>query len=172
MTIAAENVAGTSEHQGETYYFCSPACKKKFDANPAQFAADEEKREVNAAAHSNGNSDGSLKNEDVRAGRRNDHSQPFGAGERVDLPITGMTCAACANRIEKQLNKQAGVEKASVNFATSRATVNYNPEKTGVADLIQTVKDVGYDTAGTSTVEFAVDESARPGIQACNWKII
>jgi Cu+-exporting ATPase len=82
-----------------------------------------------------------------------------------------MTCAACANRIEKQLNKQAGVEKASVNFATSRATVNYNPEKTGVADLIQTVKDVGYDTAGTSTVEFAVDESARPadsGVQLEN----
>ncbi|HXG83298.1 MAG TPA: heavy metal translocating P-type ATPase, partial [Pyrinomonadaceae bacterium] len=84
------------------------------------------------------------------------------AGERVDLPITGMTCAACANRIEKKLNKQAGVSKASVNFATGRASVDYDPDKTNISGLIQTVKDVGYDTAGTSKVEFAVDDSARP----------
>jgi Cu+-exporting ATPase len=91
-------------------------------------------------------------------------STPTGEGEneRVDLPITGMTCAACANRIERQLNKQSGIEKASVNFATARATVSYDPEKMNVADLIQTVKDTGYDTAGTSTVEFVVDDSARP----------
>jgi P-type Cu+ transporter len=163
MTISPENAAGTSEYQGETYYFCSPACKGRFDANPAQFAAaTEEKGKATAAALSNGANTESLKNADVLSGRRNDHSQPFGEGERVDLPITGMTCAACANRIERQLSKQPGVEKASVNFATARATVNYNPEKTGVADLIQTVKDVGYDTAGTQTVEFVVDDSARP----------
>jgi Cu+-exporting ATPase len=90
-----------------------------------------------------------------------EHAIDHKAGERVDLPITGMTCAACANRIEKQLNKQAGVEKASVNFATARATVNYDP-KNRRRNLIQTVKDVGYDTAGTSTVEFVVDDSARP----------
>ena len=169
MTIDAEKAAGTSEYNSETYYFCSLGCKEKFDANPAQFAptknATKEKSEVVAAQATlspGGKTGESLKNADVRAGRRNDHSQPDGAGERVDLPITGMTCAACANRIERQLNKKPGVEKASVNFATARATVNYNPEKTGVADLIQTVKDVGYDTAGTQTVEFVVDDSARP----------
>jgi Cu+-exporting ATPase len=167
MTIEAENAAGTSEYQGETYYFCSPTCKGKFDANPAEFAAAEGKAEVTvataqAATVSNGKAGESLKNADVMSGRRNDHSIVNGTGERVDLPITGMTCAACANRIEKQLKKQAGVETASVNFATSKATVNYNPEKTGVANLIQTVKDVGYDTAGTSVVEFVVDDSIRP----------
>ncbi|HXG85541.1 MAG TPA: heavy metal translocating P-type ATPase [Pyrinomonadaceae bacterium] len=163
MTIDEREAAGKSEFNGKTYYFCSPVCKKKFDANPAQFAEAEEKAEAKTAVASfNSVNAESLKNADVMSGRRNDHSQPFGAGERVDLPITGMTCAACANRIEKQLNKQAGVEKASVNFATSRATINYNPEKTGVGNLIQTVKDVGYDTAGTSTVEFVVDDSARP----------
>jgi Cu+-exporting ATPase len=162
MTIDAEKAAGTSEFQGESYYFCSPACKEKFDANPAQFAVAEGKTETADGTSSNGKTGESLKNADVLSGRRNDHSQPDGAGERVDLPITGMTCAACANRIERQLNKQPGVEKASVNFATARATVNYNPEKTGVSNLIQTVKDVGYDTAGTQTVEFVVDDSARP----------
>jgi P-type Cu+ transporter len=162
MNIEAEGASATSEFQGETYYFCSPVCKKKFDANPAQFAAAEGETGAAAAVSSNGKSDESLKNADVMSGRRNDHSTPDGAAERVDLPITGMTCAACANRIERQLNKQPGVEKASVNFATARATVNYNPEKTGVSNLMQTVKDVGYDTAGTQTVEFVVDDSARP----------
>lgn len=83
-------------------------------------------------------------------------------GERVDLPITGMTCAACANRIEKKLNKQAGVRSASVNFATAKATVNYNADKIDVSDLIQTVEAVGYGTTGSSKAEFVVDDSARP----------
>ena len=163
MAIETKNAAGTSEFNGEIYYFCSPACKGKFDANPAQFTekiGKEISRETVFAANSK--TAESLKNADVMSGRRNDHSQPSGAGERIDLPITGMTCAACANRIEKQLKKQPGVDSCSVNFATSKATVNYNPEKTGVSNLIQTVKDVGYDTAGTSTVEFVVDDSARP----------
>jgi P-type Cu+ transporter len=67
---------------------------------------------------------------------------------KVDLPITGMTCAACANRIEKRLNKQAGVEKASVNFATERATINYDRQATSVENLIQTIRETGYDTVG------------------------
>jgi P-type Cu+ transporter len=46
-----------------------------------------------------------------------------GESERVDLPITGMTCAACARRIERKLSKATGVSSAGVNFATSRATV-------------------------------------------------
>ena len=139
MTIAAESAAGNIEYQGETYYFCSNSCKEKFEANPAQFVS---------PANRSAKIDSPVTSEDVSSGRRNDHSTVNGTGERVDLPITGMTCAACANRIEKKLNKQRGVEKASVNFATSKATINYDPNKTGVADLIQTVKDVGYDTAG------------------------
>ncbi len=162
MTIDAESAAGTSDYKGETYYFCSPACREKFDANPARFAGVEGKTEVAAADASNGKNTESLRNADVMSGRRNDHSTVNGTGERVDLPITGMTCAACANRIEKQLKKQTGVESCSVNFATSKATINYDTNKTNVSNLINTVKDVGYDTAGTSTVEFVVDDSARP----------
>lgn len=96
----------------------------------------------------------------------NDHRYttptPDGAGERVDLPITGMTCAACARRIERKLSKQEGVRVAGVNFATSRATVEYDPNKTNVRSLIETVRDVGYDTAGTARADFIVDDSARP----------
>ena len=48
------------------------------------------------------------------------------ATERVELPITGMTCASCANRIERKLNKLDGVT-ASVNYATEKARVDFDP---------------------------------------------
>ncbi len=95
-------------------------------------------------------------------GARHTRSTPDGTGERIDLPITGMTCAACANRIERALTKTPGVRKAGVNLATSRATVEYDPDATGVRQLIERVQDVGYGTAGTATAEFVVDDSARP----------
>lgn len=82
--------------------------------------------------------------------------------ERVDLPITGMTCAACARRIERKLSKAPGVSRAGVNFATGRATVEYDPQATGVRQLMDAVKEVGYGTAGTARVDFIVDDSARP----------
>jgi Cu+-exporting ATPase len=82
-------------------------------------------------------------------------------GFRVELPITGMTCAACARRIERGLSKAEGVTAANVNFATGRATVEYDGERTGVRRLIEVVRDVGYGTSGTAFVEFVVDDSAR-----------
>ncbi|HEX8890279.1 MAG TPA: heavy metal translocating P-type ATPase, partial [Pyrinomonadaceae bacterium] len=84
------------------------------------------------------------------------------ASEHVELPITGMTCAACARRIERKLSKSQGVTRAGVNFATSRATVEYDPQATNVSRLIEAVKEVGYDTAGTTRADFIVDDSARP----------
>ncbi|HEY0778402.1 MAG TPA: copper-translocating P-type ATPase [Gemmatirosa sp.] len=88
---------------------------------------------------------------------------PSGAEhERVDLPITGMTCAACARRIETRLGRTPGVARAAVNFATARATVEYDPATTGTRDLVGVVEKVGYGVAGTARVEFVVDDSARP----------
>jgi len=81
---------------------------------------------------------------------------------RVDLPITGMTCAACARRIERGLTKTPGVRRAGVNFATERATVEYDLEMTGASELIATIEKVGYGTAGKAHADFIVDDSARP----------
>ncbi|MEU9045566.1 MULTISPECIES: heavy metal translocating P-type ATPase [unclassified Kitasatospora] len=64
------------------------------------------------------------------------------ARDRVELSIGGMTCASCAARIEKKLNRLDGVE-ATVNFATEKARVDYGPGVT-VADLIATVERTGY----------------------------
>ncbi len=62
----------------------------------------------------------------------------------VELDLEGMTCAACAARIETQLNKLEGVE-ASVSLATEKASVRFAPQKLDVAALIQRVRDSGYD---------------------------
>jgi Cu+-exporting ATPase len=77
--------------------------------------------------------------------------------ERVDLPITGMTCAACARRVEKQLTKALGVQSANVNFATARATVAYDPAATGTRRLIETVEKAGYGTPDAARVAFLVE---------------
>ncbi|HHV28504.1 MAG TPA: copper-translocating P-type ATPase [Clostridium sp.] len=63
---------------------------------------------------------------------------------KIELKITGMSCAACSARIEKRLNKVDGVAKASVNLATERANIEYDMEKVKTADLIKTVDDLGY----------------------------
>jgi copper chaperone CopZ len=63
---------------------------------------------------------------------------------RADLPIEGMTCASCANRVEKRLAKQPGVESASVNFATKVATVTYDATATDPAQLAKAVDEIGY----------------------------
>jgi Cu+-exporting ATPase len=64
---------------------------------------------------------------------------------RTDLPLLGMHCAACATRIEKALNRAEGVETCSVNFATTRATVHYDPQTTNPVALRDVVKKAGYD---------------------------
>jgi len=63
--------------------------------------------------------------------------------ERLDLPIEGMTCSSCAGRVEKSLNGLDGVE-ATVNFATERATVSFDPARVAPEDLVGAVEDVGY----------------------------
>lgn len=65
--------------------------------------------------------------------------------EKVELDVFGMTCAACSNRIEKVLNKQAGVTEATVNLTTESAMIEYNPGIVDVKTLIEKIKNIGYD---------------------------
>lgn len=68
--------------------------------------------------------------------------RPVNALEVIDLEVGGMTCASCAARIEKKLNKLDGVE-ASVNYATEKANVRV-PEGVSADDLIAVVEKTGY----------------------------
>ncbi|PNV87213.1 MAG: cation-transporting ATPase PacS, partial [Desulfobacteraceae bacterium] len=68
------------------------------------------------------------------------------ATAKVELPITGMTCANCAMNIERTLNKKvSGVVRASVNFASERASVEYLPTLTSVDAIIAAVQKAGFD---------------------------
>jgi Cu+-exporting ATPase len=64
--------------------------------------------------------------------------------ETAELELSGMTCAACANRIEKGLNKVPGVSKATVNFALETARIEYQPDEANVQDFINKVEQLGY----------------------------
>lgn len=68
------------------------------------------------------------------------------ACEQTTLQITGMTCAACATRIEKGLKKIDGVTDANVNLALEKATVTYDPKLTNVSEMEGKVVQLGYDT--------------------------
>ncbi|HET7478679.1 MAG TPA: heavy metal translocating P-type ATPase [Rubrobacteraceae bacterium] len=62
----------------------------------------------------------------------------------ISIPVTGMSCAACANRVERALSKTGGVSNASVNFATEKASVEYDPDAVRPEALISAVEDAGY----------------------------
>lgn len=64
--------------------------------------------------------------------------------ERVDLQISGMSCAACSARVERALSGLDGVLKANVNLAMERGTVEYNPAQLSLAEIKRTVADAGY----------------------------
>ena len=59
--------------------------------------------------------------------------------------LTGMSCAACAARIDRTLNKQEGVKSAAVNFATSTVLIEYDPDKCSPESMQAAVRDAGYD---------------------------
>jgi Cu+-exporting ATPase len=78
----------------------------------------------------------------------------------LDLPLVGMTCANCANTIERNLNKVDGVIETNVNFASERATVTYAPGVADRADLIAAVRKAGYDVVETESEEELEDAEA------------
>ncbi len=75
--------------------------------------------------------------------------------KQVILPITGMTCANCVATVERNLKKVDGVENASVNLSSERATVVFSPELTGIQKIVERVQRAGYDVA-TGEAELVV----------------
>ncbi len=86
------------------------------------------------------------------------------SAERVELPIEGMTCASCANRIERRLNKLDGVT-ATVNFATERATVEFDPGAVVPEQLVGAVQEAGYSATLPSAEPHAASQDAAAGAE-------
>jgi P-type Cu+ transporter len=80
----------------------------------------------------------------------------------ITIPVTGMTCAACAARVERRLSRGEGVEAAQVNFATERATVRYDPSSASASSLVELVKSAGYGARLSET---------RLAIEGLGWAV-
>jgi Cu+-exporting ATPase len=89
-------------------------------------------------------------------------------GERtreISLKITGMTCASCAAKIKKALKSVNGVRRASVNFATEKATVEYVPEVVTLMDLRKAIQETGYGVSEEEEVDKSLEEMRRARVR-------
>ncbi|RLT24275.1 MAG: Cu(2+)-exporting ATPase [Chloroflexi bacterium] len=84
----------------------------------------------------------------------------------IALPIVGMTCASCVNRIDRFLRKANGVAEVNVNLATELATIRYLPDRVGATELAATIAAAGYEVppaalaAATATGDGAAQQRA------------
>jgi Cu+-exporting ATPase len=83
----------------------------------------------------------------------------------LELPIAGMTCASCANRIERKLNRLDGVS-ASVNYATEKARVDFDPNAVAPEQLVAAVEAAGYQAT------LPADEPERDELAPLRWRLI
>jgi P-type Cu+ transporter len=85
----------------------------------------------------------------------------------IQLPIEGMTCGSCVNRIERFLRATDGVEEANVNLATEMATIRYLPDLADKDRLVAAVEAAGYDVRQVEPTREDVDP-----VEAAGWSLI
>jgi Cu+-exporting ATPase len=86
--------------------------------------------------------------------------------QQITLPVTGMSCAACARTIERTLQGVSGVEAAGVNFVTGLATVVFDPSVVKVPGLVEAVREAGYDVLPVRPSEGEAGEGGEVAEQA------
>src|SRR5687767_9217337 len=92
---------------------------------------------------------------------------PEGATEKIVIPVTGMTCAACQGRVQRTLSKTPGVADAAVNLMMGNATVTYDPAAVTPDALVETIRATGYGAELPEPDRSAFDEqAARDAAQA------
>jgi len=134
MTVEIPHAAAMSVYKGQFIYFCNVVCKEKFDASPENFLKAEEGKEEE---------------------KKPDTAVPREGLKKVELPITGMSCASCVAKIEKGLSKMSGIVDAKVNFATEKATVTFDPSRAHMGNFVTTIRDLGYE-AGIEKVTLPI----------------
>ena len=79
----------------------------------------------------------------------------------LTIPIDGMTCTACAARIEKVVKRMDGIERVSVNYATENATVTYDPQKIRISEIRERIEKTGYKVLTVSKENAADADKLR-----------
>ncbi len=129
MEVDEKSTRFQHPHAGETYYFCSESCMKKFKQSPEQFTKPSKDAPLCPPYN------------------RTDDMEHGSAFSRVNLSVSGMSCASCVARIEKGLASTPGVREASVNFAMERASITYDPTRVTPEEVIRKVHDLGYQAS-------------------------
>ncbi len=156
-----ENTALLAVKDSETYYFCSAGCRDEFLGSKFQVPGSmSEKPDLDTQIPTsetpvNGETCEIPVSVESEVGR---------VSKKLTMGITGMHCASCAANTEKALKKLDGVTSAAVNIATESGTVEYDPEKVGVEDLKQAVRDAGY----TPHLREVPEEKVTIGITGMN----
>jgi Cu+-exporting ATPase len=133
MEIEEGAAAATRDVDDTTYHFCSEGCARQFDADPEAYVHQHSEPETTAAV----------------VGSATTGVNPQLAGPvRVELPILNLDCATCVQTIERVLGGLDGVQKASVNFATAKAHVTYQPDQVSLTGVEQAIKRAGYSVGG------------------------
>ena len=136
MTVEEADAAATYQHDGQNYYFCAQGCRDRFAENPERFLngqpSAEPSKSLSAAPKP------LLKGEDLK---------------QIDLPIRGMSCASCVEKIETGLSRAEGVKEVSVNFATEKGSILYDPSRVSVNRILKEIEAIGY---GTRTEEITI----------------
>ena len=86
--------------------------------------------------------------------------------ERVTIPVGGMTCAACQAHVQKALAAQPGVRDASVNLMMGSASVTFDPSVIAPSQLVQAIRDTGYEAElPAAVVDVVAEQDARDRAQ-------
>lgn len=159
MTVDEQTAPATSVHNGTTYYFCAPGCKRTFEKDPEAVLKAGKGKDLQSVP---GMGHAPVPMMPLRpkhaAGPSQAKDIPLtpalslqGRGNRgaastatLTIPIEGMSCASCVAKIEHGLSAVPGVSRAAVNLATEQATVEYQPGVTDPAAIQETIRSLGY----------------------------
>ncbi len=126
MEVMPSSAAATAEYDGTTYYFCNVSCRDRFTSDPEKYLAEDAEPEPMAA--------GTETPREAAEGTR-----------RLHIPVGGMTCASCVEKVERGLSGLDGVESATANFATDSVEVVFDPGRIDPAKITGEIKSLGYE---------------------------
>src|SRR6266705_5905251 len=142
MTVDEKTAPATAVHNGTTYYFCAPGCKRTFEKDPEAVLRRGPKGMGHQAAQMV--TMVPLRPKSADQGRGESKIAELGKSATLTIPIEGMSCASCVAKIEHGLSAVPGVSRATVNLATEQATVEYHPGVTDPTAIAETIRGLGY----------------------------
>src|SRR5207245_1677098 len=162
MTVDEQTAPATAVHNGTTYYFCAPGCKRTFEKDPEAVLKGGSRGMGHAPVQMGTMTPPKAKPAESKTpltptlsprGRGTEVGAPHQGGAMtaggakpvtLTVAIEGMSCASCVAKIEPGLSAVPGVSRAAVNLATEQATVEYHPGVTDPTAIAETIRGLGY----------------------------